>query len=234
LGSNKAVRLYNYAQYGGAGSQLWYGSVNGLEPVSFAIGPSLDYQKSVELTYITSSGRFQIGGQGSTVGNHKAINFYVRGVERMTLTGSNVGIGSTRPQEMLTVEASSSNWISKFENYTNSSSVYLLSGSGNGVYIDTGNNADSSKYALNVNKQGSTYMEIRGDGYVGIGAAPSTTGQVYIHAKNGSTAHLSVASGVSNGNSSNFYSFVGWWGIYFNSPSFNGGETGLYRIPIYY
>jgi hypothetical protein len=313
IGTTKAIKLFNYNTYAGAGGQLWINPLNNLDVVSLCLGTNFSYANSVELTYNTSSGRFQIGSQGSTNGIHKGIHFYVNNSEKVTITGSQVGImtatvasgvvltvasssritegasstgilqfgindsivgysaslfnirtyvagteyyealrsvGSTRytllapatgsvgigtasPICKFNVEANSIGWSALIRNNNNASTVYMSNGSGNGVYIDSGNNADSSTYALNVNKGGSVFFYVRGDGYIGINASPSTTGQVYINSINTSTAHLSLASGVTNNNVSNTYTFRGWWGIYFNSPVFNGGTTGLYYIQIY-
>jgi hypothetical protein len=94
-------------------------------------------------------------------------------------------------------------------------------------------NGTSANTALLIEKSGTTYLQIRGDGYVGIGAAPSTNGKIQITSPDTNTAHFSLTNGISNANASNAYSFRGWWGVYYNSPSFNGGTSGLYYIQMY-
>jgi hypothetical protein len=138
--------------------------------------------------------------------NRTSLNYYNLALNPY---GGNVGIGTTGPVVILST----------------------LSPDGNGPYFDCGSSGGSGTTAININKSGTTYLNIRGDGYVGINASPSTTGQVYINSINSSTAHLSLASGITNAFSSNNYSFMGWWGIYFSSPTF--GSTGLYYIQIY-
>lgn len=143
-----------------------------------------------------------------------------------------IGVGTTTPQYKFHIYDNNSNdWTNLTYNSYNNSAVYMSHGFGYGMYVDCGYNGNSSTYALNVNRSGETFLEIRGDGYVGIGAAPSSTGKVYINSVDTSTAHLSLNSGITNSNVSNTYTFRGWWGIYFNSPSF--GSTGLYYVQIY-
>jgi len=160
------------------------------------------------------------------------MNSFTNVFHAMTVNNrGNVGIGTSTPSYRLDVESTVADWVGIFKNNNNTAASYFAHGSGYGAYIDSGNNSDSSTYALNVNKAGSVFLYVRGDGYIGINASPSTTGQVYINSINSSTAHLSLASGITNANASNVYTFRGWWGIYFNSPSF--GSTGLYYIQIY-
>lgn len=147
--------------------------------------------------------------------------------------GANVGIGTNTSSYKLTVQNEIADWVANTINVNNNAASYFSHGSGYGAYIDCGNNAGSATYALNVNKGGSTLFEVRGDGFVGINAAASSTGQLYINAKDASTNHLSVASGLTQTGTSTTYTFKGWWGIWFTTPSFNGGTSGQYFIPIY-
>jgi hypothetical protein len=104
-------------------------------------------------------------------------NMYFRenNLDRMMLEAStgDFGIGTTSPALRLhVVKDEGANWLSRFEN-TNSggSSVYLAHGGGFGAYIDAGTDASSTTYALNVNKAGTSYLYVRGDGPIGIATA---------------------------------------------------------------
>jgi hypothetical protein len=99
--------------------------------------------------------------------------------------------------------------------------------------INVGTAGGSGNFSLDVNKNGTAQLQVRGDGYVGIGAAPSTNGWVQITAINTSTPHFSLSNGVTNSNASSTYTFRGWWAIYFNSPVFNAGASQQYFVPIY-
>jgi hypothetical protein len=90
----------------------------------------------------------------------------------LTTTG-NVGIGTTSPSYPLAVFANSGSWAAQFENTASSGAaqVYLAHGEGYGAYIDAGSNATSSTFALDVNKQGTPYLYVRGNGNVGVGTA---------------------------------------------------------------
>jgi hypothetical protein len=103
------------------------------------------------------------------------------GVMVITTTGS-VGIGTVAPGYPLEVFANSSNWAGLFTNAASSSAAYayFADGAGYGAYIDAGSNASSSTYALDVSKQGSAYLYVRGDGDVVIdGTAPVGNFTVY-------------------------------------------------------
>jgi hypothetical protein len=172
-----------------------------------------------QLLTTTTQSIVAIGGaSGSNFSSPTRIEFYTTsslndpGLVRMILdeTGS-LGIGTTMAVAKLHVSAST----------------------GFGANIDCGGGGNSSTYALSVNKLGTSYLHIRGDGYVGIGAAPSTNGWVQITSVDTSTPHFSLTNGVTNNNTSNTYTFKGWWGVRFNSPSFNGGSSETYYIPIY-
>jgi hypothetical protein len=119
----------------------------------------------------------------------------------------NVGVGSTTPTVRLDVSGSTA--------------------------INVGTAGGSGNFSLDVNKNGTAQLQVRGDGYVGIGAAPSTNGWVQITAINTSTPHFSLSNGVTNSNASSTYTFRGWWAIYFNSPVFNAGASQQYFVPIY-
>ncbi|MFC1478710.1 hypothetical protein ACFL57_04555 [Candidatus Margulisiibacteriota bacterium] len=81
-----------------------------------------------------------------------------------------VGIGPTNPQYFLHVKKTSPTWLGRFENAdTGGGSVYLAHGGGYGLAVDTGTDASSGTYALSVNKDGTKYLYVRGDGNVAIG-----------------------------------------------------------------
>jgi len=82
----------------------------------------------------------------------------------------NVGIGTVSPNYPFHVYKNDTGWLSRFQNTnTGGSNVYLAHGGGYGAYINAGTDASASTYALNVNKAGTSYLYVRGDGNVGIG-----------------------------------------------------------------
>jgi len=145
---------------------------------------------TVETTGASSSVGMQIGKTGS--GNMSGIRGggelrFITGATdgtvmdqtpKMIITSTgNVGIGTTTPTFPFHVSNNYSSWQARFQNTnTNGATVYLAHGNGYGAYIDAGADATASTYALDVNKGGTSYLRVRGDGRVGIGkASPSGT-----------------------------------------------------------
>ncbi len=95
------------------------------------------------------------------------------GASKFSFNVGNVGIGTTNPGNALEVlKATSSNWVSHIQSTTSGGGqVYFAHDGGYGAYIDAGTNASSSTYALNVNKNNTPYLYVKGDGNVGIGTA---------------------------------------------------------------
>ena len=83
--------------------------------------------------------------------------------------GGRVGIGTTGPGFELEVNGPAGNWAERF--VSGGAMAYFAHSSGYGAYIDAGSSAGSGTYALDVNKQGTPYLFVRGDGNVGIGTA---------------------------------------------------------------
>lgn len=145
-----------------------------------------------------------------------------------------LGVGTRNPAYTVNcISNTSGDWGHRFEHSISGALVYMCHSGGYGLAVDAGSLAGSGNYHLQVQRGATTYLQVRGDGYVGIGAAPSTNGWVQITSINTSTAHFSLTNGVSNANASNTYTFRGWWGVYYNSPGFNGGTSGLYYIQMY-
>src|SRR5438067_1276597 len=87
-----------------------------------------------------------------------------------TDTNGNVGIGTISPGYKLDVQSGSTGgWASSVFNTSNSGAVQMAHGAGFGMYIDPGSNAGAGTYALQIVKSGTSYVFVRGDGYVGIG-----------------------------------------------------------------
>lgn len=101
-------------------------------------------------------------------------------------------------------------------------------------FIDIGGGGGSSNYVLQVNKQNSTYMQIRGDGRIGFGALPSVNGFVQVTSPATNVSHFSLTSGITNSNGSGFYTFRGWWGVYFNDPTFNSNNPVQGYVQVFY
>lgn len=166
----------------------------------------------------------------------------------LVIVGNNVGIGISTPSSKLEISSSTALTLLNIKG-AGGNGLLFVSGSGNvginsitptvrldvsgSTAINVGTAGGSGNFSLNVNKNATAQLQVRGDGYVGIGAAPSTNGWVQVTSINTSTAHFSLTNGITNANASNTYTFRGWWSVYFNSPVFNGATSGLYYIPIY-
>jgi hypothetical protein len=87
------------------------------------------------------------------------------GTDRLHILNSNgnVGIGTTGPSYKLHVyDGGNGNWLGVIQN--GSAISYFSHSSGYGAYIDAGSNASSGTYALDINKQGTAYLYVTGDG----------------------------------------------------------------------
>lgn len=91
----------------------------------------------------------------------------------MAIMNGNVGIGTTSPGYLLDVNGqfhvNGAAWAALIQ--SGSASAYFSHSGGYGAYIDAGSSAGAGTYALDINKSGTPYLFVRGDGYVGIGTA---------------------------------------------------------------
>jgi len=129
------------------------------------------------------------------------LEFFTNNGEAMTLSGSNLGIGTTSPGYPIHVESSvAGDWMGKIKN-THATNGY-------GLLIHAGD--DASVKALSVGNYAGTgdYLVVRGDGNVGIGATSPgyklhVTGTIGVFT--GGDALLYLGEGESGGSYSKIY-----------------------------
>jgi hypothetical protein len=87
--------------------------------------------------------------------------------------GGRVGIGTTAPALLFHEVFNGANWAALIQSASggNTASAYFAHAGGYGAYIDAGGAANSGTYALDVNRSGTPYLYVRGDGYIGVGTA---------------------------------------------------------------
>jgi hypothetical protein len=106
----------------------------------------------------------------SLLAQFKIMNSSNEEIMRVT-SGKRVGIGTAAPDVKLSVVDNTADWASKFNNQNSGSMVMLAHGDGYGLDIETGTSASSMTYAMRVHQSTTPYLEIRGDGYAGIGTS---------------------------------------------------------------
>jgi len=109
---------------------------------------------------------------GGATGSGVLISGFASGVEpfrignsTLVVTGGNVGIGITAPGNKLHIEADTAG---AFLTYLKATSA---AGNANGLQVDAGTNSSDDSLLINDKTGGSVYLNVRGDGLVGIGTA---------------------------------------------------------------